>query len=136
MKKYILLILAIPFLFSSCSDEEPSPEAKITGIYERIIQGNDEWGSNLSDFVSTIHFKIDGTFTMDEVTKDVGGDIVLGYRSYGNGTYTIVEDELTIVYNELFIMGLADANYQPKNDLVPYILETPFFPRLRNIRQL
>lgn len=125
MKKYILLILVIPILFSSCADEEPSPESKITGIYERITQGNLGWGSEQFDFVGTLDFKNDGTFTFEEVTKNIGGDEILGYRAYGYGTYTIENNKVTIVKNEAYAQGVADSNYQPKSELVLYQFDPP-----------
>ena len=127
MKKFNFLILAIPFLFSSCADEEPSPEAKITGIYERITQGNLGWGSEQFDFLGTLEFKNDGTFTFEEVTKNIGGDEILGYRAYGQGTYTIENNKVTIVKNEAYVLGVEDSNYQPKSELILSQFDPPSF---------
>lgn len=129
MKKYLLLILTIPFLFSSCADDEPSPEARIAGTYESVTQGNLGWGTEKFDFVGTLEFKSDGTYTFEEVTKNIGEDEVLGYRAYGNGSYTIEGNQVTIITEESFILGVADLNYLPKSDLVAYQFDSPPFAK-------
>jgi hypothetical protein len=114
MKKYIPLILAIPFLFSSCSDEEPSPEARITGIYEQNYEFSD------TDWQTTIQFERKGTFYTERVVKNSGGDEIIGFYYYGSGTYTISEDDVAVLNFEEYYIGPEDGGPVAKSDLYEY----------------
>lgn len=114
MKKFILLILAIPFLISSCADEEPSPEARIAGVYEQ----NYEFAE--TDWQTTIQFERNGTFYTERVVKNSGGDEIIGFYYYGSGTYTISEDDVVALNFEEYFIGLEDGGPKPKSELIEY----------------
>jgi hypothetical protein len=113
----VLLLLVV---FFSCNEEDLSPEAQVQGKYELIYQDNQGWSDDLFDYVNTFELRSDGTFHREDVTRNLDSDEVLGYRSYGSGTYTLADGEVTFVYEELYIMGVADINYLPKDSLISY----------------
>ena len=76
------------------------------------------WGEDSFRFVNRIQFNSDGTVTGEDYTTEVDSDDILGYRGYFTGTYTIVDGEVTISYDELYYMNMMDVSYIPKEDLV------------------
>lgn len=75
------------------------------------------WLGDKVNFVNTLVFRSDGTFSSENYTTAIGSDQILGYRGYFSEIYTIVNERVTIYYNEWFTMGIADINYVPKNNL-------------------
>lgn|SRR5690606_30573424 len=125
MKAKLLPVLLLLLGLFSCNEEDPSPESKVQGAYEWVYQDNQSWSNDLFDYVNTFELKPDGTFYREDVTKNLDSDEVLGYRAYGKGTYSIVDRVVTFVYDDLYIMAVADLNYLPKDQLTLVEWEHP-----------
>lgn len=121
MKTRLLPLVALVMLLFSCKDvEEPSPNLRIEGAYERTSQGNMGWGEDMFNFVDLLEFKSDGTVSGKSYTTEIGSEEILGYRAYFSGVYSIVDGKVAISYNESYQMGMADVNYMPKEGLTLY----------------
>jgi hypothetical protein len=120
MKAKLFPILVLLVGLYSCNEEDLSPEAQVQGKYEWIYQDNQAWSDDLFDYVNTFELRSDGTFLRENVTKNLNSEEVLGYRSYGSGTYIIAEGAVTFLYEELYLMGVADSNYLPKDSLISH----------------
>lgn len=117
MKAKLFPVLVLLVSLFSCNEEDLSPEAKIHGSYQSITEGSGAWGIGRFDYVNTFDFKSDGTFYREDVTRNPGSDEMLGYRMYGSGTYTITDGKVKILYDEMYILNVADVNHWPKEGL-------------------
>jgi hypothetical protein len=125
MKAKLLPVLLLLLGLFSCNEEDQSPEAKVQGAYEWVYQDNQGWSDDLFDYVNTFELRSDGTFYREDVTKNLDSDEVLGYRAYGKGTYSIADRVVTLVYDDLYTMAVADLNYLPKDQLTLVEWEHP-----------
>ncbi|PZX56513.1 hypothetical protein [Algoriphagus chordae] len=116
MKTQLLPLIALLLILFSCKDvEEPSPNSRIEGKYVSTVEI--EMTGGKLDLVNTLNLKSDGTFYAENYTTEAGKDEILGYRSYFNGTYTIVDEKVTLEWKESYTMNFFDIYYMPKADL-------------------
>jgi hypothetical protein len=138
MKTKLFPVLMLLLALFSCNEDDLSPEAKVQGAFENIYQSNQAWSDDLFEYVDRIELKSDGSFYMEDVTKNLDTEDVLGYRRYGHGTFTISEGIVTLHYEDSYIMGIEDINYLPKDQLVVFEGEmiSEQFTVLENYTQL
>lgn len=106
------------FLALFSCHEDHNPEKKITGTYESLLTGRSGgWIDKEFDFSDTFEFRSDGTFYQEDVTRTVGTDEVLGFRTVANGTYTISDGVVTLHYEDFYSMQIEDVPYLPKDQL-------------------
>ena len=117
MKAKLFPVLVLILALFSCNDEDLSPESRVQGAYEYVYQFNQGWGDELFDYVDRIELKSDGSFYKENVTKNLDSDDVLGYRGYSSGTFTVSEGIVTLHFDEVHYMTVADVNYLPKDQL-------------------
>ncbi|SEG38641.1 hypothetical protein [Algoriphagus boritolerans] len=118
MKAKLLPILMLLFGLISCNDEDFSPEAKIQGTFELVLSVINQSTDEIEfDFYNTYELRSDGTFYREDVTRNVGSDEVLGFRTYGDGTYTISDEIVTFQYENFYSMQIEDIPYLPKDQL-------------------
>lgn len=117
MKTKLLPLLALFLIFFSCKeDEEVTPVSKIQGSYESVIKIVDASGDEFN-FVDRITLNLDGTASGEYYTSKVGSNDVLGYRGYFSGTYAILDQIVTISYEEYYFLQAEGVSYLPKNEL-------------------
>lgn len=116
MKSKLLPLFALALLIFSCKDvEEPSPNSRIEGKYVSTVEI--EMTGGKLDLVNTLDLKSDGTFSSENYTTKADEDDILGYRSYYNGTYTIVDGKVTLRWQDYYTMNFFDIYYMSKADL-------------------
>jgi hypothetical protein len=116
MKTQLFPLIALVLVIFSCKDVEgPSPNSRIEGKYVSTVEIETTGGK--LDLVNTLNLKSDGTFYAENYTTEAGKDEILGYRSYFNGTYTIVDEKVTLEWKESYTMNFFDIYYMPKADL-------------------
>ncbi|WP_425635971.1 hypothetical protein ACPUEN_11260 [Algoriphagus yeomjeoni] len=116
MKTRFLPFIALFLIIFSCKDvEEPSPNSRIEGKYVSTVEIEISGGK--LDLVNTLDFKSDGTFSSENYTTKADEDDILGYRSYYNGTYTIIDGKVTLRWQDYYTMNFFDIYYMPKADL-------------------
>ncbi|WP_339699498.1 hypothetical protein [Algoriphagus aquimarinus] len=116
MKTKLLPLFALFVILFSCKDdEEISPNAKIEGKYVSSVEI--ETSGDKLDLVNTLEFNSDGTFYAENYTTETGKDEILGYRSYYNGTYSIIDGKVTLQWQDYYTMNFFDIYYLPKADL-------------------
>ncbi len=116
MKTRLLPLIALAMLLLSCKDvAEPSPKLRIEGKY--VSTDEIETSGDELNLVNTLEFNSDGTFYAENYTTEVGKDEVLGYRSYYSGTYSILDDKVTLLWEDYYAMNIFDIFYLPKADL-------------------
>lgn len=112
----MLTLFALLLIIFSCKDDdEISPNAKIEGKYVSTVEIEASVGK--LDLVNTLDLKSDGTFYAENYTTEAGKDDILGYRSYFNGTYTIIGEKVTFEWKKSYTMNFYDIYYMPKADL-------------------
>ena len=117
MKAKLFPALLLLISLFGCNEEDLSPEAKIQGTYERLLLVNDPSGEKKFDFYDTYELRSDGTFYREDVTRNVGSDEVLGFRTFANGTYTLSDGVVTFHYEDFSSMQIEDIPYLPKEQL-------------------
>ena len=93
MKQAFTLSLLITFLFaSSCTQEEdpqPSIPTMVLGTWE-MVGFNDYMQL---DYVTTFHFRADGTYTYSSTLREKDTDLDLGYNFLERGTFRAGSEE-------------------------------------------
>lgn len=117
MNAKLFPVLLLLLIYSSCSDEDSSPEAKVQGTYESLLTGSSGSHEEKFDFYDTFELRSDGTFYREDVTRKVGLDEVLGFRTIANGTYTISDGIVSFHYENFYSKQIEDLPYFPKDQL-------------------